>query len=1111
MALVKQDIDLPLGEGVQQGMSDKLLDQPKLAELVDCRLDKRGEIAKRYGSTALSVLGISSTATPETVLAHRNALLQLTSEGMHAYDATDARWNRTNAAGPRPCVITTDPVARGNGSYVDGDVAYDAATGVIIVVSHDRARSVVNVSGIEAATGAVITTRGTVPAQITHVPKIVTLGGRFVLFGRSGSSTGDIYAASYDPSLGTFAFGAATLIHSGPGDTDYDVHADGTYAHCAVARPTWVGGWTCYQVTSAPAVTASITPVGFREAQSIAVRSNPGVGIYVLFYDTHPSPDQVSVDIFDEAYTTVAASPTKAFDVTLPGTPPGTPPYRLALTVNSVANEVWCFASTDRGNGTNTGSLMYRALDDSLGYVTNRAEVPNLFLATRAATDLTGRAVVGVVRDVDYTLGGFTVREPQPSGFLVTPQSVSSWEIDPANPTNPPTLQTKLWLAVLGRFGIDSIEMRGGKVAGSGQLYDLQTDRHTSALVDVDGKLMAAYTVGVGAGHLEDVPARSAVDVLTADVSPGRVRSAESEELALVATGELQCFDGVRHTELAIPVQPHGLLWNEGFAAAALGTDTTAGGIGAAAGDYTGTPSWGSTGVGHYQQAIHRYIYCFRWVDSRGNLHRSGFSDPVEIGRLVDRSDVNPADFVDMDFGASGYTAHNRVFLLPKPTPTALSGEDDVRIQVELYRRPVEFVEYQVQVGSDVETNREIASHGDATYRLVGVLDIGDVSGFPCLGWVQDPLSTVGLSDPQAASAPSPYVDSGELPSEAIGPTLDVCSTQQRLFAIDAEDRLRVYFSKPFARGYAPEFNGALTLRCASEGGDLVACETLDDKLILFKQSRIYVTPVFSGPDALGNGTAFDAPREISSDVGCVSRKSVATGPFGICFQSQRGIYLLGRDLGLTWVGEAVRDSLAGRTIQAATVVPVANEVRWVLDDGTALVWEYRLNQWMTHANVPSVDTCIWLDRWTRVLESRTARYDDSTTYSSNPGRPLPSITTSWIKLAGLQGFQRVWRATLIGTHITGHLGVQVGYDYESGWTDTHTLTQAQINALPNMQLQLVPSRQKCQAIRFRIYEIATLGDVGFTVGEGFKLQGIRLRVGMRQGTYKHLGSGARR
>lgn len=1108
MTLVKQDIDLPLGEGVQEGVAGRLLDAPKVATLVDCRLDKRGEVVKRYGATSLGTTGLSSSATPSTVLSHRGGLVQLTSEGLYSYDATDGRWNRTNAAGPRPSIVTTDPVVRGNGSYVDGDVAYDPVTGVVIVVSHDRRREVVSVTAIEAATGAVITTRGTVPAVIKYQPKIVCINSKFVVFGRDANW--NISAASYDATVGDFAFGSAVTVHTAAGtETDYDVHADSTYAHCAVARPAAVVGWTCYQVTTVPSVTASISPVSGRAAQSIAVHAVPGYGIYVLFYDTFPTaptPDQISLDIFDTGYTSISTSPAKVMDVNLTGLPPLTPPYRVALT--AVANgDLWCFASNDRGNGRATGVLLFRLVDNGGATVTDTGQVPNLVLATRAITDSANRAIVGVARDVTYELADAFQREPQPSGFLVTPQSVESWEIDPVNPKNPPTKQAKQWLSVLGRFGRDVITMRGGSGTG-------QTDRHTSAIVNVNGALRSAYTVGVAPSYDEGRYDRFGVDLLSAVTSPGRVRSTEAESLTVISTGELQCYDGARHTELSIPVQPHRLDWDSSTVSSALGTDTTAAGVGLAQGDYaSGMPSWGSSGTGHYQWAIHRYKYCFRWVDSRGNVHRSGMSEEYSIGRLVDRSDVNPADFVHMDRGASGYTNHNRVFLVVKPSPTALSGEDDVRIQVELYRRPVEFVEYQVVTGpaNDVETNREIRSHGDTTYRLVGVLDIGEIANNPCLGWIQDPLRAVGFGDLQDASAPSPYTDSGELSSEAIGPTLDVCSTQQRMFAVDGEDRLRVYYTKPFAKGYAPEWNAALTLRCASEGGDLVACETLDDKLLLFKQSRIYVTPVFAGPDALGNGTSFDAPREMASDVGCINRSSIAKGPFGVCFQSQRGIYLVGRDLSLTWVGEAVRDSLVGRTIRAATVVPAANEVRWLLDTNDALVWEYRLNQWMTYDSVPATDSCLWLDRWTRVLSTRTVRYESNSTYDSGDGRPRQEIVTSWVKLAGLQGFQRITRAMLLGEYTSGHLQVEIGYDYETAWTDTHQFTEAQLLALGSFQLQFTPSRQKCQAIRFRIRELLNLGELSFTTGAGFKLQGLRLRVGIKPGPFRRVAAAGRR
>lgn len=1079
MTLEKQTVAIPLGAGLQEGTGSKLLDPPAVLDLVDARWDKRGEYAKRYGATAIVATGISAEAKPRGLFEHDGALVQATTRGTYRYDENTHAWLQAAAAGPQPSMVRTDPLVRGNGSYRDADLAYDSATGLACVVYRDDDAAKCFSAFVDTTTGAVVARAIPVSGDHKTQPRVVSVNGVLLAFALDGS--GNVVVATCDPTSAYAWTGSSSILS---GCTAFDVHVASGEVTCHLAGARGASGWTTIEVDTTGTVLNTMVANTGREPTGIAVLHVPGSStIYVLFDDQFPSPDQLSIDTFADDYSG-SATKTKVLDYTVAKT--GVT-RRVAMARRSSDGLIWCFVSDDRGDGDTDGGIDFRAVNSSASPQGTAGWVPNLILATQAAEDSTGRVLVGASREVLFNIGGTTHEEPLPSGFLLTPVTLTTGGDS---------------LAVVGRFGHDVIDCDGARSP--------QSDAFLGSLERVGSEVWGVYGVLVAANPGAPSFALAygyqwGVDLLRAafDARPERT---QAEGLAVLAGGELAAYDGARMAELAIPVVPHPPLWVDGYGAAAVGAT-------APPNDYTWTASWGADGVEQYTVAELAWRYAFRWIDAEGNVHRSSVSE--ELRRVIAVS-AQTADPASIDHGTwPTLYDYNRLIFFPKPSPTAIGAEAGAALQVELYRTAVIYRQYNVVAGSGNDTfvQEETRGAGDTAFRLVGVLDIGDVTGHPNLGYVEDPISEpdVPASGGPSDAAPTPYVDSTppELASEPIGPTLDVCSTQQRLFAIDAEDRLAVRFTKPFVKGYAPEWNAALSLRCAAEGGDLVACEVLDDKLVLFKQERIYVTPVTSGPDATGGGQAFYPPREVAADVGCVSRASVVKGPFGIVFESARGIYLLDRSLTLTWIGEAVRDTVDGHSITSAVVVPEHNEVRFALDDDTAVVWEYRIAQWSRWDNVEAVDACMWRGRWARLISSSACdvRYESSATYDAGEGRPMLSITTAWIKIAALQGFKRVWRATLLGDYYaSGHLAIDVGYDYESTWTDTHEFTEAQLSALARLQIVVRPSRQKCQAIRFRVRERVQSGQESApTIGRGFVLQGIQLDVGMKRGAFKLL------
>lgn len=1110
MTLQKQSVGIPLGGGVEEGTGDKLLDPPALLDLVDARWDKRGEYAKRFGSAAVPTTGLVN-ADANALVDHDGALVQYSGQGASVWGEGPGEW-RNDPASPRASRITTHPLAVDSGSYHDADTAYEPTSGLVCVVCRDDTFDRVLAYFLDATDGHAVASPVELPEELQTQPRVLAFGGRFLVLALGtgsggGAVAGDtVWAASYDASTNNFTFGAAVEIGGTTGTalSDYDA----TVANAAQehAHVVWCNGtiWRSHQVDNEGTVTAQIdnqiAAVG--DADSVAIVHNPNVGIVYVLHDDNVG-GVLYVGLFADTY---GSTPTRRTVMTY--TTRNSRDRRVTAAVGA-SNSVRVFVSHDTCNGGDVGGIEWQSLNSSGNPNGTQGFAPGLILASKAVRDGYSRVVVGVSREIRFQpsdpAGLLGEAEPLPSGFLVTPTTAYDTPV----------------LAVLGRYGHDAI------ACGS---WQRQSAKYIGAIVAVGSEYWGAYTAlsqrndgapsTTGSVAIPDRDIkygwRWSIRTLRAALEPAPVRTSSAEGLSLLGGGVLAAYDGQRMAELAVPVVPHApVAAGRTYSDLCVGAEGTPYdfilGLSDIPGEGTGT------GVGDVFLATCQYKVAFRWIDALGNVRRSSVSEAMERTYLV----VPPLGYSDST--ASAFDSHTtyfvqdgglwvpdddqrtRLLLVPLPGPSALGADPDTKIQVEIYRTEFTYERWDAIAGSPNDVLLGTLE-GDGSFRLCGVVDLGEVTDNPNMGWVEDPCrETVdGIGGGPQDGAPIAYDEGGELGSEPLPPILDVASTQRRLFAIDAEDRLAVWFSKPFVSGYAPEFNAALRLRCAADGGDLVALAALDDKLVLFKERRIYVTPVFSGPDANGNGTAFQPPREVAADTGCVNANSVATGPWGVVFQSERGIYALGRDLGLTWIGEAVKDSLGDATILAATVVPEATEVRFLLDTGGALVWDYRVGSWSTWDNVPGAHATTWRGKWARLLSSGTVEYDsDGYDAPDTDDRPVLSITTAWIKLAqGLQGYQRIWTASILGDHYSGDLAVDVGYDYEDEWTDSHQIREATIASWDRMQIKIKPTRQKCMAIRFRVREIVMTGETA-TVGRGFVLQSLQLEVGIKKGSYK--------
>jgi hypothetical protein len=126
------------------------------------------------------------------------------------------------------------------------------------------------------------------------------------------------------------------------------------------------------------------------------------------------------------------------------------------------------------------------------------------------------------------------------------------------------------------------------------------------------------------------------------------------------------------------------------------------------------------------------------------------------------------------------------------------------------------------------------------------------------------------------------------------------------------------------------------------------------------------------------------------------------------------------------------------------------------------------------------------LDAFGQVYKESPGTYLDGST------PVLMSFKTSWIKVAGLQGYQRTYFFYLLAKYLSAHtMTLNIYYDFATTPGQILTLTPG-TTALENWRVFL--KQQRCQAFQLEIIE-----NYAGTPGAAFDLSGINLIAGIKQ------------
>jgi hypothetical protein len=469
--------------------------------------------------------------------------------------------------------------------------------------------------------------------------------------------------------------------------------------------------------------------------------------------------------------------------------------------------------------------------------------------------------------------------------------------------------------------------------------------------------------------------------------------------------------------------------------------------------------SGGSLSSGSYG-----YSAVYRWTDAQGQDHNSAPSQLLTIS---------------VSGGAT--------VLVTVPT-LRLTGKSNVRIM--LYRTFVnQTVLYAVTTIATPVLN-------DPTVDSITITD--------------------GLADSVIIGNEQIYTTGGVIENIAAPATQIIGTYKNRLIIVPSENGLTWWFSKQTVPGSPVEVNDTFVKNIDQRGGSITAVAQLDANLVFLKSHNIFYT-TGDGPSANGLNDDFAEALLIAADSGCVNTKSLVQVPAGLMYQSSKGIYLLNRSLVDYYIGADV-EAYNSSSVTSAQLLATSNQVRFTLNTGVCLTYDTAYNQWSVFTNIAAADSTVFQNVYCYIQSNGTIQQETPGQFNDNGSAIKLRVVLAWMSMAGLQGYQRVYKATILGTYKSPHkLLVKVGYDFIPVFTQSDLIdTTAIINPTapyasgtgtyasgagvyggqnPVYQFRVDLAQQKCDTLQISIEDIQTSN-----YGEGFSLSAIAFEVGQKGG-----------
>ena len=1173
MALKEQIVPIPLGGspeeggGLREGVDSKLVNAPYLLDLQNGELGKDGSVRRRRPADPMSASGLSERALQNlnSVMVHEGRTLVVnTASGPYTF-SEDSGWASSGEFGQQPCEVQTKQVASCSNYYADSAVSGD---NIAFVFLEDDG---LYFAAYNQDTNAVVCPKTRIVSGTLYNPKIFALptSGKFNVFYMSAESNATLTLLQ----INATAFpGTGSPLGTTYTNVDQYDWADGPSNtwYLATANNGGPNTVTVRQVNDTTLVTAgSQTVATIGGSNGIGCWYNGLAGqLYVAAFDSSVDATHVQTARFPLALGSQTIGPDftlapslysgVSYDCMVPTfaySGDNTSDMLITISIISRRSALNTLVSPEFGTYVHEGpfgqhgSVQGFIVNSSLSTLSTVTTLWNYYAATKAWNPMASsaqRPMVGLLR---LNTAGYEF-------YLTGAPTAYGWE------NYVESLQPSILICSIGQLPTADYDGHLYNFSVAGVCHNDVAVRPDVTPVYTQSGSMGPYTatsthyfsrvshVSQGTGDVAvfsrpvyakydpkaacepQIPIYSSgtlydktlygiqgiygyIHTTSFDYKCTPRRSAEASGLTLNAAGYLGAFDGTGTYELA----PYAFAEINDDAGVSIepvnGITSVTGGASPVFRLTSPTPTLESDERG----CVNQIQFVYSWEDAAGNLHRSSPSAPYyTIGVDYDTSATAGASFKPRDYTVNAYITD-----LP---PTAIQAVKDNRF-IEVYISGNFFSGVQVQDGNYITTSPqtigpdEVDASMHLAYRVK--YDPGSQRDTE-RPW----LLKLALSFTESTDGVSPYsdnellyTDGGGFESHAPPAMIDIMATNDRVWGITNNE---VWPSKALEPGIAPEFNGNLVIPMLTGSGPCVAIAALDEKVIVFKASSIFVI-TGDGPNNTGGGNAFPVPQAVSTDIGCVSRASVVRGPFGLAFQSARGLYLLDRGLNLTWIGKSVEDTVGTDPVVCGVVVPEQSHVRWVLDaTGKAVVWNYDMNQWGIYGGSKEVHGVPYQGAWVGLLDglvlpdTTTAYFaqefvpttNDSGNYVQYP-MPL-TFTTAWVKPGSIQGFVRCRRALLLGEvgtipgFFNAHNGLQIEaqYNYDPTTLTTYSWTPDETHVTwPNFECHL--QYQRFESIRFVVSEVPIDGQL---TCPGVAFSGMTLRVAVKGVPFKYFRQG---
>ena len=546
--------------------------------------------------------------------------------------------------------------------------------------------------------------------------------------------------------------------------------------------------------------------------------------------------------------------------------------------------------------------------------------------------------------------------------------------------------------------------------------------------------------------------------------------------------------------------------------------------------------------VGNMVPDVYYYSVCYEWTDNQGNLFRSAPSIPVQyeikaasiftgdtslgsdtiiniastaglqVGQIVTHADIPGAGTyiteiisstsIRISANCTGTTvganiAAAQITAVSVNVPTLrLTYKNLVNIVVYRYSAS-EPVFYQITPPTSPTINNKFVDFETITdvYAITGQYGI------------------VGNN--------ILYTTGGILENIVAPPCSALSIFDNRLWLVNSENE-NIWYSKQVLENTPVEMSDLLSLFVSPtqtfQGGSAAprALATLDDKLIIFKKDAIYYINGV-GPDSTGANSQYSEPILITGTIGSDNPNSLAIIPQGVLSQGNKGIWLLGRDLSTSYIGAPVESFTEGNDVTSAQVIPGTNQVRFGVNTGIMLMYDYFYGQWGTFTGIDHLHTTIYqdlhtfIDQYGRIAQEHIGNYLDI----SNP--VLMKFTTNWFALSGIQGYQRAYFMFLLGKYYSPHkLNVELAYDFDPGFTQATLITPTNYASVYGSdpfygssevfggasqveKWRIMLTKQKCDSVQMKVSEIFD-ASYGVQAGQGLTLSGMNFIIGVKKG-----------